>query len=108
MHDTDRESEDQGGHKFWRFDPTVSTGTLLQIAAIVIGASTAYGAYREDRAQMRADIEQVKLSASRDRDEVKASFDGLRLDVKELTAETRNVSESLAVLKAQAPSKGRP
>jgi len=95
-----------GVRKLFRFDPTVSTGTLLQLGAIVIGASMAYGTYREDRAQTHADIEQVKHDADRDREDVKAAFSDFRDDMKTMKADMSDVKQSLAVLKAQSASGG--
>jgi hypothetical protein len=98
-----RRSGDRGGlHRFFRFDSTVSMGTIIQVASILLGFGVAYGTYREDRATMKADIELVKLTADRDRADVKAAVTDFRSDLKDMKGDLRSVDTSLAVLKAQA------
>lgn len=111
MGDTDRaplenfrREKDQRA-RFWRFDPTVSTGTLLQLGAIAVAVSVAYGTYREDRTQMKADIDAVKASDVRTREEMRAAFESLRSDLKELKGNVSSMSENVAVLKSQVISK---
>lgn len=108
MSDTDRAPLDglkrtgDARHRFWRFDPTVSSGTLLQIVVLGVGAIVAYGTYRADQTQIKADIEQVKTTALRDREEMKTTIEGFRTDVKELKVKMDGVGENVAVLKAQS------
>lgn len=108
MGDTDRmpleglRREKDHRARFWRFDPTVSTGTLLQLVAIATAVTVAYGTYREDRMQMRNDIDTVKLTATRDREEVRAAVEAFRSDMKELKASVSSMSENVAVLKSQS------
>ncbi len=97
-----RTSDQHGARKFFRFDPTVSTGTLIQLGTIMVGFAIAYGTYREDRANTIASIELVKATALRDREDVKAAVTDFRSDMKEMKNDLRNVDQSLAVLKAQA------
>lgn len=97
-----RSSDQHGSKRFFRFDPTVSTGTLIQIATIMIGFAIAYGTYREDLAKTRADIELIKVTANRDREDVKAAVSDFHSDVKDIKNDLRDMSSSLAVLKAQA------
>lgn len=89
-------------HRFFRFDPTVSSGTLLQLGGIAVGFAVAYGTYQSDRTQIRADIDQLKVSAERDRTDVKGSAEQLRLDVKEMKGDIKDVSMKLVEIKAQA------
>lgn len=93
---------DERRHRFWRFDPTVSSGTLLQLVAFAIGISAAYATYREDRANTAAAIELVKLTAARDREEMTKALVSISGDVKELKTKLDNVGENVAVLKGQA------
>lgn len=99
-----RASDNSGARKFFRFDPTVSTGTLIQIGTIMVGFAVAYGAYREDRATTTASIELVKLTTDRDRGEVKSAVLELRSDIKDVKSDLGEVKTSLAVLKAQNQS----
>ncbi len=88
-------------HKWLRFDPTVSSGTLLQIGSIVIAVAVGYATYREDRAVTLAKITELEKDAVKDREVQKASFESFRSDVKELKTKMDGVSENVAVLKAQ-------
>lgn len=96
-----RASDHAGAKRFFRFDPTVSTGTLLQLGAIAVAVTVAYGTYREDRTQIKADIEQVKLTAERDRKDVVTAVEQFRGDVKEMKADIKDVSAKLAEVKGQ-------
>jgi len=108
MPDTDRAPIDglkrttDTRHRFWRFDPTVSSGTLLQIVVIAGGLILAYGTYREDRATTAAEIALVKATAVRDRDEMTKALANIGGDVKELKTKMDGVGENVAVLKAQS------
>ncbi len=108
MPDTDRAPLDglkrgsDNRHKFFRFDPTVSTGTLLQIGGLVITVAIGYATYREDRAQTLAKIERLEADAVRDRETQKSSFEGFRTDMKELKTKMDGVSENVTILKAQS------
>jgi len=107
--DTDRmpldglkRTADERRHRFWRFDPTVSTGTLLQLGAVAIAAGAAYATYREDRANTAAAIELVKATAVRDREEMTKALMSISGDVKDLKIKLDGVGENVAVLKGQA------
>jgi hypothetical protein len=110
MSDTDRmpldglHRDSDRRHKFFRFDPTVSTGTLLQIGVLVVGASVAYGTYREDRTQIKADIDMVKVTTARDREDVKTAIEAFRVELRGVQQSIQGANESLAVLKAQVGS----
>lgn len=88
-------------HRFLRFDPTVSSGTLLQIMVLAGGAVLAYGAYREDRATTSAAIELVKATQLRDREDVTKALTSISGDVKDLKTKLDGVGENVAVLKGQ-------
>ncbi len=88
-------------HRFFRFDPTVSSGTLLQLGSIAIGFAVAYGTYQADRTQMKADIEAGKVAAEYDRTAVKISTERLASDVKEMKVDLKDVSNRLIEIKAQ-------
>jgi hypothetical protein len=118
MPDTDRaplaglhRESDERRHRIFRFDPTVSSGTLLQLAGILVAAAVAYGTYREDRAQTKADVESVKTTATRDREETRAAIERFSGDLKDLKTDVVGARQDLAVLKAQtaqAPARPAP
>ena len=111
--DYHRRSADQTGPKrFIRFDPTVSSGTLIQIGSIVILAATAYASYREDRTKFQAEldagkvsIESVKANAERDRSDSRSAVNEIRSDVKDVKADVSQINKTLAVLEAQGRAK---
>lgn len=94
-------------HKFWRFSPEVNTGNILTVVTIALGAITAYGTYQADKTQTKADLEAVKVTATRDRDDMKTAVDAFRSDLKELKIEVRTVGENVAVLKATQQRNGK-
>lgn len=105
-----RESDHRGRRKLFRFVPDISMGTILQIGALVVTVSAAYATYREDRTQMKADIELVKVTADRDRADVKAAVTDFRQDLKELKTDVKDLGQNLAVVKGQTSnttSRGR-
>lgn len=95
--DTDRRA------KVWRFNPEITTGNLLTIAVGVFAAIAAYGTYEADKTQTKNDIDAVKVTAARDREDMKTSFDSLRSDLKELKTNVDKIGENVTVLKAQQP-----
>ena len=107
-----RESDHSGSRRFFRFDPTVSSGTLIQIVSILVGFGVAYGTYREDQTKVKAEIEAVKVGATvgiesvkanaeRDRADSRAAVNEIRTDVKDVKSEVSQISKTLAVLEAQ-------
>lgn len=111
-----RSSDQQGTKRFWRFDPTVSTGTLIQVTSLMVAFAVAYGTYREDQAKTRAEIEAVrvgaevkidalKTNAERDRSDSRGAVNEIRSDVKDVKAEVSQISKTLAVLEAQGRAK---
>lgn len=108
-----RASDQQGPRRYIRFDPTVSSGTLIQIASILIGFGVAYGTYREDQTRIKAEIEAgkvearvgietVKANAERDRGDARAAVNEIRSDVKDVKADVSQISKTLAVLEARS------
>ena len=87
--------------QFFRFDPTVSSGTMLQLFTILVAAAVAYGTYREDRAVVKADIDQIKNSAERDRMDVKGAVAQFQKDVGEMKVDIRDMSNKLIKIETQ-------
>lgn len=84
-----------------RFDPTVSSGTILQMALLVFGAIAGYGTYQADKAKDHAEIAQIKVDAENQRAAVKESLGDLKSDVKDIQRSLVDVNQSLAVLKSR-------
>ena len=87
--------------RYMKFDPTVSTGTLLQIAVILGAATAIYTGIVKDLALQKAEIDNVKVVAAQDRASVKESLIDLKTDIKELQKSTNDIKESLAVLRGR-------
>ena len=90
-----------GPRRLIRFDPTVSSGTLIQIASILVGFGIAYGTYREDQTKTRAEIDAVKVSAERDRADSRGAVNEIRSDVKDMKSDISQINKTMAVLEAQ-------
>lgn len=94
--------------KVWRFNPEITTGNLLTIAAGVFAAVVAYGTYQADKTQTKADVDAVKVSAARDREDMKLTVESFRSDLKELKTNVDKIGENVAVLKATQPAPSLP
>jgi hypothetical protein len=85
-------------HRFFRFDPTVSTGILVNLlgslAGLAIALSIMYSTYREDRTSMLKDIDQVKITAQRDREDLKQGMAEMRSDMRDMKLDLRDVLRS--------------
>ncbi len=89
-----------------KFDPTVNTGTLLQIVVILASAFTIYSGMREDQVKQKAELEAVKATALAERVQTKEALTELKADMKELQKTTNDVKESLAILRGRAADSG--
>jgi len=99
--DAHRRSSDRPGmHRFFRFDSTVSMGTIIQIGSIVVMAVLAYGAYREDQTKTKAEIEAVRVSATHDREEYRSGVADMRGDIKDVKDRMGSIDKSLTILQA--------
>jgi hypothetical protein len=99
--------ESSSGRRFWRFDPTVSTGTLLTVIVMIIGAVTAYASYREDRAQMRTDIDLLKYQSVNDETTMKGTINDVRLDIKEMKTDITEIKQGMAVMNATSKQRNQ-
>lgn len=91
----------QQTNKLIRFDPTVSTGVLIEICVILGSVFAAYSALKTDQATAKIEVEQVKADQKADRERVKDSLTEIKTDVKEVSKKLAEMNESLAVLKAK-------
>ena len=89
-----------------KFDPTINTGTIVQILVVASSALAIYNGIKTDQVQTRADLEAVKAAASMERDQTKAALSELKADLKELRGATGEIKESLAILRGRAADSG--
>jgi uncharacterized protein YlxW (UPF0749 family) len=94
--------------KLLRFDPTVSSGTLMQILVLIGGGIAAYTTYQTDKATQKLEIEQVKQSAVAEKLATKESLTELKTDVKEVQRTLNQVTNTLAIInERQTPPKDK-
>lgn len=91
--------------KLVRFDPTVSSGTLLQLSALLIGFASAYATYQSDRATQRLEIEQIKANVAAEKVVAKESLTELRQDVRKVQETITSVDKTLTGIQAQLDAK---
>lgn len=105
------EFEDDRRHgnrrRLFRFDPTVSSGTLLLVAQILAGFVIAYAQYTGDRARDEMRFEQLRKDVDGNRVQLTNTVASIQVDVKEVQRTLQDVSTSLAVLKAREPNARR-
>ena len=94
----------------FRFDPTVSSGTLIQIGVLLVGGVVTYGTYQADRATSRLEVEQIKSAAADEKAATRLSLTELRADVKDSQKTLTQISQTLAVIESrqQGKSAARP
>lgn len=89
----------------FRFDPTVSSGTLLQLASILVLAAGGWATYQSDKATAKLELEQVKTAAAADKASNKEALIEIKGDVKELQRTVNQTNQMLAVLNASQKGK---
>lgn len=87
--------------KLLRFDPTVSSGTVMQLVVLVGGFASAYATYQSDRATLRLEIEQIKASALIDKQLAKESLFELKADVRKVQETITSVDKTLTGIQAR-------
>lgn len=94
------------GKRLMRFDPTINTGTIVQILVVASSALALYNGIRTEQVQTKADVEAVKAAAATDREQTKAALAELKADLKELRGATGEIKESLAILRGRTADTG--
>lgn len=94
--------------KLFQFDPTISSGMLTLIFAVVTGFVGTYVTITNQQARMDERLTGEKANATAEMGRVKESISDLKSDVKDLSGSMTNVKESLAEIKAQLREKGKP
>lgn len=92
--------------RFMKFDPTVSTGTIIQTLVFIVGVATAYGGYREDQVKQDGRIAQVEVLADKDRESTKDALKEIKTQVSDLQKSNQEIKESLAILRGRAAEPG--
>jgi hypothetical protein len=87
--------------KFFRFDPTVSSGTLLLVGQMTVACVLAYGVYTADKRTTEMEVSQIKKDASRTEAETKNNISHLLEKMDKVQAGINDMSKDIAVLKAR-------
>lgn len=100
------ENDPLEGKRIVKFDPTVNTGTIIQIAVIVVSAALGFATVRTELATQKVEIEANKVAATRDNAATAKAIDELKADVKEQAKTLSDIKESLAILRGRAAEPG--
>jgi hypothetical protein len=84
-----------------RFDPTITTGMIIQIIVFIGGMAVAYAAYREEQAMQDGRIGHLEAMAATDREAMREAMRDIKTRIDHLETNTQEIKESLAVLRAQ-------
>ncbi len=94
--------DQQKRSQYVRFDPTLNTGHVIQIAVLVIGGFVTFAALRTDQAQTKADLDQVKAVALVESAQTKATLADIRSEMKEQGKTLGDLKEGIAILRGRA------
>lgn len=89
-----------------KFDPTVSTGTIIQTALLVASIAVSYGKYTEDQTRQDGRIAQVEVLAATEREATKEALREIKGQMGDLQRSNQEIKESLAVLRGRAAEPG--
>ena len=92
--------------KFFRFDPTVNSGTIGQIVTLLILAAGAWATYQSDKATARMEMDNVKLQVDKDRESSKEAVRDLRMDIKDMQQTLNAVNLQVTKLNARSEAGG--
>jgi len=92
--------------QYVRFDPTLNTGHVIQIAVLVIGGFVTFAALKTDQAQTKADLDQVKAVALVESAQTKATLADIRAEMKEQGKTLGDLKEGIAILRGRAAEPG--
>ena len=87
--------------KLFRFDPTVSSGTLLLVGQMTVACVLAYGVYTADKRTTEMEVAQIKRDASRMEHETKNNVANLLEKMDRVQLGINDMSKDIAVLKAR-------
>lgn len=100
------EGDAQEGKRLMKFDPTINTGTIVQIAVVIASAFAIYTGIRTDQVQTKADLEQVKAIASVERTQTAQALAEIKAEMKEQGKTLGDLKEGIAILRGRAADTG--
>jgi uncharacterized protein YlxW (UPF0749 family) len=94
------------GRRLMKFDPTINTGTILQIATMVVVGAIAFATVRGELMTQKVEIEANRLTAERENKRNEESLRELKADVRELQKSVNDIKEGVAILRGRASDMG--
>src|SRR4051812_6034411 len=85
----------------FRFDPTINSGHLVQIAVILLGMATAYGTYQVDKTKTQIEVAQLRQETVDARALLKENIGEIKRDIRDVQKTVNELSTNLAILNSQ-------
>lgn len=92
--------------RFMKFDPTINTGTIIQIATVVVLAVAGFSAVKTELATQKVEIEANRLAALRDSKQTEEALKEIRSDIREQGKMLGDLKEGIAILRGRAAEPG--
>lgn len=89
-----------------KFEPSVNTGQIIQIAAILVSVTLAYGSLKSDQQAQKMETENVKTAAASESARTKETFIEIRAEQKEQTRLLNELNTAVALLRGRAAETG--
>jgi hypothetical protein len=91
--------------KLLRFDPTISSGQLIQIFTLMGGLFVAWGTYQADRTTTKLEIEQIKINAAADKVLAKEAVVEMRAEIRKVQDTITSVDKAVTSIQAEIGAK---
>lgn len=92
--------------RLMKFDPTINTGTILQICVLVVGMVMGYAALKSELETQKVEVAANKLAAERADLAQENALKDLRTDMRELRKTVDDIKEGVAILRGRAADTG--
>ncbi|KQP02444.1 hypothetical protein [Pseudorhodoferax sp. Leaf265] len=94
------------GRRLVKFDPTVNTGTIIQIGTIIFMGALGFAMLQGELKTQKVELEAVKLAAERDNKRNEEALREIKTDVRELQKSINDIKEGVAILRGRAADVG--
>lgn len=89
-----------------KFDPTINTGTIVQIVVVALSAVAIFYGLKADNTATRADLEQTKAVAAVERAQTAQALAEIKAEMKEQGKTLGDLKEGIAILRGRAADAG--
>ncbi len=86
--------------KLLRFDPTISSGMIMQLVTLLILFGSAWATYSSDRATTNLRLDRLEKQAESEKGEAREAIQDLRSQMQRVAETVSSVDRNLAVLQA--------